>query len=226
MTSRSWLALAVVPLWACASGQGGAVDADAVDGPVADTSAPDSPSADAPDLDAPAPDAAVVDAAMTDAAVVDAAMTDAAVVDAAMVDATMTDASPTGPVDTCAQARDITAAAMAAGGVTLTGDLTGYANDIQPVSSCTGFTNDGPDAVYVLNLTAGRVISASVNATWDSAIEIVQPCQFTPTCLVGRDSGNPESVTYTTTAAGAFYVIVDSWDPGSFGPYTLTVTVQ
>ena len=117
---------------------------------------------------------------------------------------------------------------MLANGTTLTGDLTGYANDIQPASACTGFTNDGPDAVYVLtNLTAGRTITATVDAPgWDSAVEIVQPCTLTPTCLIGRDGGNPESVTFTTTAAGTYHVIVDSWDVGSFGPYTLTVRVQ
>jgi hypothetical protein len=138
------------------------------------------------------------------------------------------DSPPAGPPDTCAQALDITALAMQANGATLTGDLTGYSNDIQPDSTCTGFTNDGPDAVYVLtNLTAGRTITATVDApAWDSAVEIVQPCNLTPTCLAGRDAGNPESVTYTTTAAGTFHVIVDSWDPGAFGAYTLTVRVQ
>lgn len=116
---------------------------------------------------------------------------------------------------------------MQGNGTTITGDLTGHGNQIQPASTCTGFTNDGPDDIYVLDLpTTGRTITATVNATWDSAVEIVQPCSMTPTCLIGRDAGNPESVTYTTTATGVFYVIVDSWDPGAYGPYTLTVRVQ
>jgi len=200
---------ALRPLVACAQGENG----DSIDAPATavDATTDGTPAVDAPAVDAPAVDAATIDAPT---------------VDAPAVDAPAVDAGTTGTVDTCAQASDITAAASAGTGVTLSGDLTGYANDIQPASSCTGFTNDGPDAVYALTLTAGKTITASVNATWDSAVEIIQPCALTPTCLIGRDAGNPESVTYTTTAAGTFYVIVDSWDPGAFGPYTLTVRVQ
>ncbi len=223
LTSR----LALLAVVACASGGDpaeldapGAVDAVAGD---ADDEV-DAPAADAPALDAPALDAAEPDAAAVDAA--PDAVTDAAV-DAA-TDA-MTDAAIDGGVttsgNTCAEAIDLTAAALMPGGTTVTGNLTGYTNNIQPASSCTGFTNDGPDAIYVLNLTAGRTINASVTGPWDSAIEIVQPCAMTPTCLAGQDNGDPEQVSHTTTAAGLYYVIVDSWDPGAFGPYTLTVTV-
>jgi hypothetical protein len=146
----------------------------------------------------------------------------------AVIDAPIDASVPVGNADTCAMAIDITAAAMTASGTTVTGDLTPFGNDIEPQGTCTGFNNEGPDAIYVLsNLAAGRVITASVSApSWDSAIEIVQPCSLNPTCLVGRDGGDPESVTYTTAAAGTYYVIVDSWDVGSFGPYTLTVRVQ
>lgn len=187
---------------ACAQGQDRGGDDDPVDARVVEVDAP------VTQTDAATPDAPATDAS-TDAA------TDAMVPDGGVTNA-----------DTCASPPDITAAAMQGNGTTITGDLTGRANNIQPASTCTNFTNDGPDDIYVLNLTAGRTITASVDAAWDSAIEIVQPCSMTPTCLVGRDAGNPETVTYTTTAAGIFYVIVDSWDVGAFGPYTLTVRVQ
>ncbi len=226
----------LMTLAACAQGQEGGT---AVDAPVQGQL--DAPAADAPDTDAPDTDAAPTDAPVTDAAAIDAAAIDAAAIDAAAIDAPAIDAPATDAAtdamsidggvitagDTCAQAQDITAPAMQGTGVVLTGNLTGYANNIQPSSACTGFTNDGPDSIYILTLgTAGRVITATVDAPWDSAVEIVQPCAMTPTCLIGRDAGNPESVTYTTTAAGTFYVIVDSWDPGAYGAYTLTVRVQ
>lgn len=230
MKSVAWLAVALLPWLACASGQtGDGIDGRTVDAPAVavDGAALDAPALDAA-VDAPTDagtDATPIDATPTDAPPTDAA-TDAPPTDAPPTDAA-TDAPSTGPVDTCAQARDITTGALTPAGITLTGDLTGYANDIQPASSCTGFTNDGPDAVYAVTLpTAGRIITASVTAAWDSAVEIVQPCGLTPTCLIGQDNGDPEAVTYTTVAAGTFYVIVDSWDPGSFGPYTLTVRVQ
>jgi hypothetical protein len=177
-------------------------------------------------FDAPAIDAPAIDAPDIDAPVIDAPAIDAPPIDAPMIDAPI-DGGPIGNGDTCGMAIDITAAAMAPGGTVITGNLTGFTNAIQPAAACTGYNNDGPDAIYVLsNLPAGRVINASVTAPWDSAIEIVQPCTFAPTCLAGQDNGDPEAVSHTTMAAGTFYVIVDSWDPGSFGPYTLTVTVQ
>jgi hypothetical protein len=209
--------LLLVAVAACAKGQDPS-DVDAADQSSIDASGDASGQIDAPLLvDAPDTDATAIDAAMIDATV-DAA-TDAMVIDAP--DGGVTNA------DTCTSPPDITAAAMQGSGTTITGDLTGHGNQIQPSSTCTGFTNDGPDDIYVLNLpTSGRTITATVNASWDSAVEIVQPCSMTPTCLVGRDAGNPEAVTYTTTASGVFYVIVDSWDPGAYGPYTLTVRVQ
>jgi hypothetical protein len=235
--SSWWLAAAlVVPVVACAQGQDASDDDDddvVVDARVIDGSAIDGPDVeiDAAEVDASLIDATVIDAVAIDGAVIDGAVVDATPIDGAVTDA-MTDApidgGPIGNADTCATAVDITAAAMMGAGTTINGNLTGFANNIQPASSCTGYTNDGPDAIYVLsNLTAGRTITATVSApTWDSAVEIVQPCTLTPTCLVGRDVSDPESVTYTTTAAGTFYVIVDSWDVGSYGPYTLTVRVQ
>lgn len=236
--SSWWLAAALlVPVVACAQGQDASdddddvtVDARVIDGAAIDATPIDD--TDAAVVDATEIDATVIDAAVIDAAVIDATPIDGAVVDATPIDAGMTDApidgGMVGNADTCASAVDITAAAMMGNGATINGNLTGFANDIQPAAACTGYNNDGPDAVYVLsNLTAGRMITATVSApTWDSAVEIVQPCTLTPTCLVGRDAGDPESVTYTTTAAGTFYVIVDSWDPGAYGPYTLTVRVQ
>lgn len=197
MKSVAPFAVVLCSLAACAQGEA----PDDLDAPGTAIDAPGT-TADAPTVDALPPIDAAIDAPI--------------------------DAAPAGPPDTCAQALDITAAAMVGTGVVLTGDLTGYANDIQPASTCTGFTNDGPDAVYVLtNLAAGRTITATVDApTWDSSVEIVQPCTLTPTCLVGRDAGNPESVTFTTTAPGTYHVIVDSWDAGAFGAYTLTVRVQ
>jgi hypothetical protein len=135
-----------------------------------------------------------------------------------------------GAVDTCAQGLDITAGASAAGGTTVTGDVTGYANDLEPASSCTGYDPDGPDAVYFVTATAGQTITAAVTASWDISIFVTQTCVMVPTCLIGADSstGSPEteSVTWPVTANGTYYVIVESWDAGAFGPYSLHVALQ
>lgn len=130
--------------------------------------------------------------------------------------------------DTCAAARDLTDAAGAAGGATVTGDTTGYANDTQPPGSCTGFTPDGPDAIYAVDAVAGETIVASVaSAGWDVSLFIAATCAFDAACLIGADSGGAtEAVQWTVAATGTYYVVVESWDPGAFGAYTLSVELQ
>jgi len=235
------VAAALVALSACATGQeNGGVDATAVDAPATDAPATDGPVIDGPSIDGPSIDGPAIDGPAIDGPAIDGPAIDGPAIDAPIdgpaIDAPIdgpaidapVDGGPLGNGDTCATAIDITNAALMPGGTTIPGNLTGFADSIQPLSSCTGFYNDGPDAIYLLDLaSAGMSITATVDApTWDSAIEIVQPCTYQPTCLAGQDNGNPESVTITTAAPGQFYVVVDSWDPGSYGPYTLTVVVQ
>jgi len=147
------------------------------------------------------------------------------VIDAPAIDAAI-DAPISVTPDTCAQGQNITTGALAAGGITVMGNTTGYANDIQPANNCSGFIADGPDAIYVINVTAGQVITGTLSSTHDSSIELTSNCTLAATCLVGQDNGDPETFTHTATAAATLYVIVDSWDPGAFGAYTLNVRIQ
>jgi hypothetical protein len=141
------------------------------------------------------------------------------------------DAAPQAAPDTCAAANDLTAAAMAPGGATVTGDTTGYANDTQPASSCTGYTPDGPDAIYKVTAAAGQTITAMVTpGFWDASIFISSDCQLAAMCLVGADDspfpGDFEEVQLTVPTAGTYYVVVESWDPGDYGTYSLDVSLQ
>jgi hypothetical protein len=139
------------------------------------------------------------------------------------------DAGVLGNGDTCATANNISAQANSSAGFTFNGDTTGLADDIQPVGTCTGYTNDGPDAVFIVTAAAGKTITASVTTTWDAAVEIIPACQFAATCLAGTDGiagGGTETVTTTVGSAGTYYVIVDSWDAAAYGTYALTVKVQ
>ena len=101
---------------------------------------------------------------------------------------------------------------------------------MQPGAGCTGFDNDGPDAVFALTLPAGKMVTATVTPTgWDAAVEIIQPCALTPTCLAGKDvgfSGDAETATYSTTASMTLFVVVDSYLATAKGPYALTIRVQ
>ena len=234
---RRAVALALtVTAAACATGgtAGDDIDARRVDAPIA-IDAADTP-IDAAATDAAATDALPVDALPVDALPVDALPVDALPVDAPVtvdapttIDASTIDAGTTVP-DTCAQARDLTAAATGGTGVTVTGDTTGAADDIRPASACTGYLPDGPDHVYVVNLTAGQTVTATATATtaWDISLELVTPCTLTPTCLAGADSGTTggETAMYTATAATTVFIAVDGYNPGVQGPYSLLVRIQ
>jgi hypothetical protein len=144
----------------------------------------------------------------------------------AMPDAGVVTTAP----DTCAQALDITTAAHAAGGATYTGDTTGYADDVEP-DGCTGYTPDGPDAIYIVTLAANETLTATATPTtsWDISLELASNCVHAATCVVGSDSGfagDPESITYVATAAGTFYLAVDGYNPGVAGPFSLSVHIQ
>ena len=155
---------------------------------------------------------------------------DARVIDAMPIDAMPIDAMPGGPPDTCAQAQDITTGALQALGITLAGDTTGYADDVRPSGTCTGFLPDGPDAIYYVTAAAGQQITAIVTpAGWDISIYLTQTCTLDPACLTGADSGlsgAPESVAYTAATAGTYYIVVDGWNPGVQGAYSLNVHLQ
>lgn len=139
------------------------------------------------------------------------------------------DAAPVvGDPDTCAQAIDLTAGAGGAGGVTVSGNTTGYANDTEPANTCTGYIPDGPDAVYTVDALAGETIVATlVPNAWDASLFISSNCTFNAACLVGADAGAPtETVSWTAQTSATYYVVVESWDVASFGAYELTVELQ
>lgn len=229
--------LSLAAVGACASGSSTgddvAIDAARIDARPVDA-------ADQP-IDAPTPvDAAAIDAAPVDATATDAAPpTDAAPIDAATpidaampVDAMPIDGGTTTAPDTCAQAQNITAAAATPTGTTITGNTTGAVDDVtSPTGTCTGYTPDGPDHVYMVTLNAGQMVTATATPTtsWDISVELVTPCGLTPTCLAGADasaSAGAETASYTAAAAQTVYVIVDSWSAGVAGPYSLLVRIQ
>ena len=232
-------ALSLAALAACASGSatGDDVDVDAarVDARPVDAAevAIDAADVDAPvPVDAAATDAASVDAIATDATPIDATPIDAAPIDAAVpIDAMPIDGGTTTVPDTCAQAQNLTAAAAMGTGTTVTGNTTGAADDVSsPTGTCTGYTPDGPDHIYMVTLNAGQRVTATATPTtsWDISLELVTPCSTSPACLAGSDSviTGAETATYLATAATTVYVVVDGYNPGVAGPYSLLVRIQ
>ncbi len=239
------LALVALGCFGCASASS---DIDAAGGRPIDAAAIDARDpidAAAGDLDAAAVDgsapgdAAAIDARPSDAAPpVDAAHpTDAAVtVDAAAtIDARPPDARP--PVDaapptdaggptgeSCTSAIDLSAAAAAPGGVTVTGTTVGRQNDVFTISNCLTQIPVGPDAIYQVTVAPGHTLRATLTPTgWDAALYATAVCHNGDVaCAVGADHAGAATETISLATAGTYYVIVDNWS-GSHGAYALEV---
>ncbi len=123
------------------------------------------------------------------------------------------------------------------GGGTFRGTTAGFGANLGTSdgrTSCTGYSQDGADAVYEVEVPAGATLSASLTATWDAALYLVSNCaQSATTCLVGDDSGNPEVVTWQNPGANpaTVFLVVDSWrvslpTVSREGPYNLVVTIR
>jgi len=149
------------------------------------------------------------------------------------------DTCQTAPLnDKCAAAVPVTIGTPVTG--TTVNSANNYASGLQDMTSCTGFTEQGPDVAYSVVLTAGQSITVTLSGLdtgFDGAIALLGPgtssiCDASPitTCVKGADAnaeGMNETFTYTTDAtngAGTYYVLVDSFYPNEAGAFTLSVT--
>jgi hypothetical protein len=235
---RPWfLALALAAAAAaCASGQDD--DDGSADAEVAQVDAAPAPdAAGAADAALPAFDAAPVaaDAApgMPDAPppAPDAAAPDAAPMSDAGTITVCAEAALLADNDACAAAIDLTAAATMPGGVTTYGDTTGYADDLEPPSACTGgFVQDGPDAMYTLTATAGQTLTAVMTPVgYDGSIYLVSKCNDATSCVAGVDdgfTGGAETLVYPVPSTGSYTLVVDAFTSMLAGCYTLHVKLE
>ena len=131
--------------------------------------------------------------------------------------------------DPCTAAMDVTAGAGAAGGITLSGDTAGLANDLSPpATGCTGYENDGPDAIYQVTASAGQTIRATVRPNvWDVSVFIASGCMSTA-CVAGADATytDAETTSFVVATAGTYFVVVDGWAATEMGCYELHVALE
>jgi hypothetical protein len=105
------------------------------------------------------------------------------------------------------------------------------------LQTCTGFVQPGADVAYKITLGGAQAITVTLSnpgVTFDPSISLVGPgpssmCDAMPLpCLAGADAagfGAGESFTFTTAAAGTYYIIVDTYyGAASGGAFTLNVT--
>ncbi len=113
-----------------------------------------------------------------------------------------------------------------------TGEMANYMNDVffsTNGESCTGYTNYGKDVLYAVELEAGQILNASLDANFDSALYLLNNCVNgelpAEMCVEGSDSGNPETLSVEIQDAGTYYLVVDYWNSSgpSSGSYELSV---
>lgn len=130
--------------------------------------------------------------------------------------------------DTCAGAIDIPRCSAGS----LNGDTGSMNNDYDPGSGgcASGYAEAGKDAVYVMNLQAGDVVDLSyTQISYDTSFYIVTDCaNVAGSCVAGADdtfTGEAETIHYVAAAAGAYYVILDSYGTGTGGAWTMDFSI-
>ncbi len=132
----------------------------------------------------------------------------------------------------CGVARDLSAGARQAGGVTVYGSTRGYQDHLNPsiLVGCTGSPELGPDALYRVDVRAMDTLRVALTTTdWDAAVYLVDGCSRTAACLGGSDSlgvGITETFSRRAAASATYYVVVDASLAAASGCYALTVEIQ
>lgn len=135
--------------------------------------------------------------------------------------------------DTCQTADTLTLGTQVNG--TTVGASSNYDSGLE---TCTGFAQPGADVAYKVTLFAGQPITVTLSApsaTFDPSISLLGPgsaaavCDAVPlTCLAGADAagfGAGESLVFTPTSTGTYYLIVDSYyGMASRGAFKVIVT--
>jgi hypothetical protein len=134
--------------------------------------------------------------------------------------------------NTCQTARTLTKGTAVTGN---TGGSTSNYNLGLEAATCTGVRQAGNDVAYSINLTTLDPITVTLSAVspnFDPSISLVGPglpavCDVSPVvCLVGADAGvegEAETFTFTPTALGTYYLIVDGFSRTRSGGFTITV---
>ena len=126
--------------------------------------------------------------------------------------------------ETGALAPDVTSSGV------LVGDTTSASDDYDDPSGCTGYTAEGPDLVYAIDLAAGQTLSADLvyePGGPDAVLYVSTSAFFADSwCLEGSDDDEDEteSLTYTASTTATHYVVVDGYKSGVGGEYELTLT--
>jgi hypothetical protein len=108
---------------------------------------------------------------------------------------------------------------------TVTGNTQGSQDDytLSPNNNCTRYPSNAPDVVYSIQGNANIPITftATPQLGWDLSLYLLSSCENADPfaeCLAGQDGALTETVTYTPSADGEIYIVIDgsNSESGSF----------
>lgn len=133
--------------------------------------------------------------------------------------------------DTCATALPLAVGTTEGSSLGARGDYT----FVRDAGACLNVEEDGPDVVYSVSLTAGQTLTVELLAEHNGSLYLLGPgaasiCTATPAaaCVAGIDVAGGtevETLTYTATAAGNYYLVVDAFWTGGYGDFELETTI-
>jgi hypothetical protein len=145
---------------------------------------------------------------------------------------------PQADADFCASAPSLgsVVAPNVGTGIVVHGDFGELSDDvtITSASQCVSESGDGPDMIYSVDLRAGDVLQAtlSVAGAAQPMLYVLENCAAPDsTCLAGAEYesgdivGREASIQYVSDVARTVYVVADSLDTNSAGPFTLEIAV-
>ncbi len=124
---------------------------------------------------------------------------------------------------------EVCGGAISLNSMSFTGLIEEYDDDYTPgFSGCTGRSAYGPDATFTVTPPAGQIVTATVQAAFDSSIYAVRDCgSASATCVAGKDEANVQNETTQWLSDGnPYFVIVDASSSLAAGSFTVSVTWQ
>ncbi len=111
----------------------------------------------------------------------------------------------------------------------LNGDVTYATNDYSPPSGCTGYSANGKDVVYYVDLLAGDQVSlVYTQLLYDTSFYVVTDC-VNMDCVAGADdtlTGEPEVINFVAASDGRYYIILDAYGTDTGGAWTLDYSID
>lgn len=111
----------------------------------------------------------------------------------------------------------------------LQGNVAQAVNDYNPPSQCTGYSANGRDVVYYVDLNPGDILEMTyTQLAFDTSFYVVTDCANLASCVAGADdtlTGEPEYIYYVAGAADRYYIILDVYGTNTGGAWVLDYNI-